>query len=483
MDKYFAAYFDRDGKDIVSGVKRAISDYGMDRLMSGSVLVGLSGGADSVMLLIALLYLSEGLGFSMVAVHVNHMIRGKEADRDEEFSRALCERIGVEFISRRINVPKLAKDSSLGLEEAARSARYSTFEEIKQGRNDISAIAVAHNADDNLETVIINIMRGAGTRGASGIPPVRDSIIRPLIYIKKARIVEALSEMGVQFVTDSTNNSDDYTRNIVRHKIIPTLDLISSDPSRAAARMSMNLREDDDCLEDLASEFVKKYENKAVFADALRTLHPAILFRVLLRYAKGAGTRIERVHVNSIRELLLRGGDFSVSVIGGFFRCASGLCGFFGSGCDEVLPPVFDIPVKVGENVLTEYGAVFEIFENCQDFSANVYNISTQADIGSAIIIGDLRLRSRADGDRIYYGGMTRRLKRLFSDEGIPESCRDRIPLLADDKGVVWVPGFGARDDGGKGHLYVRISLTGDADNAFLLPVRKRKIKKGKKVT
>ena len=482
MDKrIFDLFSEKSG--VLPLIEKCVSEYSMkERLLRGT-LVGLSGGADSVMLLLYLTYLRAKKDFPLLAVHVNHGIRGEEADRDERFSRDFSKALGVEFVSVRVDVPSLARERGIGLEEAARNARYSIFSDIISGRNDISTIAVAHNADDNFETVLMNMLRGAGTRGLSGTPPVRDNIVRPLIYLRKPEIASALLENGFEFVTDSTNESDDYTRNYIRHNIVPSFDLLTDSLSSSVARLSKNLREDDDCLFGLATAFCEKYSNGCIPQDALKELHPSLFFRALSIYASDAlGASIERVHAEAIRECLMRGGDFSISVSGATFVMSSGFGGFYTDV--PCFDREFEFGLQMGENGIPEYGAVVEITDNKNKFSTNVYNKSTQADLTSAIIVGDLFVRNKKDGDAYFFGGMTHKLKKMFNDRKIPLKDRARIPVLCDAKGVVWVPGFGVRDDGGKGALYIRISETDVTDQTFLLPERKgRNNKERQKVT
>ena len=200
-DKLFAS---ECGREIYSGALSAISDFSMKPLIKGGTVLGFSGGADSVMLLLFLIkYRSEIGDFPIVAVHINHGIRGKEADEDEEFSRCLCQALNIPFVSRSYDVPKIAAERGIGLEEAARDLRYAAFREILHEKN-YTSICVAHNATDNLETIILNMMRGSGTHGLSGISPVRDSILRPLIYSSKSLISSALTEAGISYKIDSS---------------------------------------------------------------------------------------------------------------------------------------------------------------------------------------------------------------------------------------------------------------------------------------
>ena len=190
-------------------VKRTISDYMM--LETGeNVLVALSGGADSAALLLSL----RELGYSVRAFHLNHCLRGAESDRDEAFCRRLCEKLGVELTVERVDIAAAAGDSAV--EETARRIRYARLEHAAHG----AKIAVAHNADDNLETMLFHLVRGTGAKGLTGIPPVRGRIIRPLIEVERREIEAFLRERGQDFVTDSTNADTVYTRNRLRQEVV-----------------------------------------------------------------------------------------------------------------------------------------------------------------------------------------------------------------------------------------------------------------------
>jgi len=193
-------------------VKRTISDYMMLET-SENVLVALSGGADSTALLLSL----RELGYPVRAFHLNHCLRGAESDRDEAFCRRLCEKLGVELTVERVDIAAAAGDSAV--EETARRIRYARLEHAAHG----AKIAVAHNADDNLETMLFHLVRGTGAKGLTGIPPVRGRIIRPLIAVERSEIEAFLRERGQDFVTDSTNADTVYTRNRLRQEVVPVL--------------------------------------------------------------------------------------------------------------------------------------------------------------------------------------------------------------------------------------------------------------------
>ena len=244
MDKKIKALFSgKAGESLYAKILSTVKEHGMDTLMRRGVLVGFSGGADSVMLMSFLHeYIRRtGEDFKVLAVHVNHMIRGAEADRDEAFSRAVSEGLGFEFMSRSFDVPALSRDSGKGCEETAHDVRYGAFADIISGRNDVFAVATAHNLTDNAETVIFNIARGSGAKGAAGIAPVKENIIRPLIGITKDEIRELLASAGIEFMIDSTNDSTDYSRNYIRHELLPRLSRINPRFEEAFGAFSASL--------------------------------------------------------------------------------------------------------------------------------------------------------------------------------------------------------------------------------------------------
>ena len=270
------------GESVSVAIERAISEHNMLEKIKQGVLVGLSGGADSVMLLIYLVELKKRIGdFPILAVHINHMIRGEEADRDELFSQKLSNKIGVQFVSLKIDVPKIAREESISLEEAARNARYLEFQKIINSRNDISYIALAHNATDNMETVLFNVLRGSGSRGAAGIPPVRENIVRPLILVSKKDIIWMLDDAGVEYMTDSTNLLNDYSRNYIRNNILPHIHHLTSDPERSFSRLSRNLRCDDEYIIEQAEAFLGGRDR--VGTSELASLHRSLLHREIGR--------------------------------------------------------------------------------------------------------------------------------------------------------------------------------------------------------
>ncbi|MBR2876507.1 MAG: tRNA lysidine(34) synthetase TilS, partial [Clostridia bacterium] len=236
--------------------KKAIEKYGM--LKNGSkIIVGLSGGADSVCLLHFLHSVKDEYNLTICAAHVNHGIRGEEAVSDSEFAREMANSLNIEFKLSEVDCIEEAELHNETVEEAGRRLRYEFFDSLRTQESDV--IATAHNCNDNAETVIFNVSRGSALNGAKGIPPKRDDrIIRPLIFCTRAEIEGYCEENNLSYVTDSTNLSDDYTRNRIRHIIIPELEKINPQAVTAFSRFTEGVRSDCDYLDSVALEAYTK---------------------------------------------------------------------------------------------------------------------------------------------------------------------------------------------------------------------------------
>lgn len=462
--------FDSDaGKAVYQKALLAIRDFEMTDSLKNGVLVGFSGGADSVMLLCVLCkYAMDKEPIKIVAVHVNHKIRGEEADSDEEFSRKFAEGLGVEFISVKKDIPALSRECKLGIEETARNFRYSAFDDIIRGRNDISSICIAHNATDNLETVIFNMMRGTGLKGLSGITPTRDNILRPLFYATSDEIRNALSESCIKYVIDSTNLKTDYSRNYIRHEILPRLKRLAISPEDSAIRMSKIIREDNSFLEKSATDFLSLYKPPyRIAVSELRTLHPALLSRVISRMIESSSGNVATyTQISEIKELISKD-NFAFDVIGDVsFVCERGIC--FVNTKDTCKAETFNQKLNMGVNKIQGLDGVIILSEEpIKKSFSNVYKISIQQIINFDIIKGELFVRSKIDGDKYTFGGITRKLKKIFNDKKIPPSQRNTIPVIYDEKGILTVMGLTARDDENKvmsKSLYVAIAYEKELD-------------------
>lgn len=276
------------------------------------VIVGLSGGADSVCLLKLLKEYKKQQEFQLYAVHVNHHIRGEEAVRDEEFSKAVCKKLEVPFTVFHYDVPQIAKEEKLSLEEAGRNVRREAFEKAMKnikvsGRK---MIALAHHENDNAETVLHNLMRGSGAAGLGGIRPVsgeKDSYIRPLLFVKRAEIEKYLKGQGISWVTDSTNEETEYTRNKIRHQIIPVMEEINPQAVSCIGRAAENMWKIEEYLQEQTDILYRKYVKKTgdTFCIAKECfsekeiMQSYLIMRVLEQASKGK-KNITATHIEAV---------------------------------------------------------------------------------------------------------------------------------------------------------------------------------------
>ncbi|MBR4282288.1 MAG: tRNA lysidine(34) synthetase TilS, partial [Clostridia bacterium] len=248
---------------------------------NSKVLVALSGGADSVLMLRLLCRYREDFGLNIRAAHLNHCLRGDESLRDENFVKSLCDELNIPLEIKRVDIHAECKKSGEGCEECGRRIRYEFFNSIIDSD---TLIATAHNLDDKVETLIMNIIRGTTLNGICSISPKRDNIIRPLIEISKNDILSYCKEMGYAYVTDSSNLTDIYRRNQIRHNILPYFKETNPSFDRSVSRMFESVETDNEFLLSLSKENFEKCKigENIYSVDALKNLHPAILNRVLV---------------------------------------------------------------------------------------------------------------------------------------------------------------------------------------------------------
>lgn len=416
------------------------------------ILLGLSGGADSSALLIMLAEYAKQVGSRIYAAHLNHGIRGDEADRDEQFCKELCSRVGVEFFSKKLDIPSIASASGESVETAARNARYDFFYKIMKEMG-IKILATAHNADDNLETLLFNIARGTGLGGLCGIPesrPIGDCVvIRPILTMEKEKIISFCENNGLSFVTDSTNADNEYTRNKIRNRIIPILKEINPSAVRNASRMTGSLKDDSLCLQSMADWFVEELGgNYSIELEKLCGSPSSIVNRALIRlYDEITGGRsLEATHINAIKELAKKGiPHSSISLPNGIEARVENckLC-FTVKSKEDFSFDGFNILLGDGKNEIENAGV--EIFLNDLNYSKNIYKKSILLSIESDTIDGALVARNRAPGDKILLGGMHKSVKKLYNEKKIPLELRNRIPIICDKSGIIAIPFIGIRD-------------------------------------
>lgn len=436
------------------------------------VLVGYSGGADSSAMLSLLKPICDERGIYLHAMHIHHGIRGEEADRDAHFCENFCKKLGVDFTLVCADIPRLAKESGRGVEETAREFRYDAF--IKKVRSDtrLSCIATAHNANDNAETVIFNLARGSGIKGVSGIAPIREldgiSVIRPLLYASKRDIVGYCEQNGIEYIFDSTNDDTAYTRNYIRHEIVPHLERLNPSFLSAATRMAENLRADAQCLDAMAERFVAdNVHDGKIDVAVLAGVDKAIASRaVYAMFACVSDKTPERVHIDAVLELVkaYREGA-SLSLAHKARAVFEGGRLYFTADVQESVRE-FEYVLCEGLNQFDTFAVVVggdnisrEDLQKYNETLENIYKLSIHTKISFDKINHTLLVRSRRDGDAYVFGGMTRKLKKLYNDRAYSAKKRAKTPIFSDGQGIVWVPGFPVADrvrpmDGGVDIIY-----------------------------
>lgn len=374
-----------------------------------SVTVAFSGGPDSVALLFALYLLKEKLGIHLSAAHFNHLYRGEEGYRDENHVRDFCERFEIPLTVGRGEVIVGKK----GLEAAARDARYAFLRGLP------GKIATAHTADDNAETVLLHLVRGTGLKGLGGIPPVNGNVIRPLLSVTQQEVEDFCAEWSLDYVTDSTNPTDKFLRNRLRHHVLPLLRQENPQFAVNASAMALRLRQDEDCLSQLSAM-------ETMDVARLREMHPALRSRCLESFLKRSGVREpEASHIAQTESLVYSPKPSAFARFPGNVTIGRNYGRLEVRREGETLPSV---ELEVPGSVL--WGD---------------YRITASLD-GEGMPVyptGPITVRSRQTGDEIRLSGGSKSLKKLFIDRKIPAAQRDRIPVLCDETGILAVEQIG----------------------------------------
>lgn len=411
-----------------------------------TVLIALSGGADSVFLTHFLLDIREEYALTLKAAHIEHGIRGEESAADCEFVERLCRENGIECHTLHINAPAEAKDADMSVEEYSRHRRYEFFDTIECDK-----IATAHTLSDNIETLLFRLARGASIRGLQGIPAKRGKIIRPLLDITGDEIRAYLDENGIPYRIDSTNADNTYSRNRIRNEIVPLLKDLNFDLEASVARFIESVREDSNYIETEAQKaFDEVYTLNALDIQKLKGRHVSIIKRVLIQYFSLNGVGLNEYRLKEIIKLLeapsktqLSGDIFAVS--------------------NKQILRIADMG-KSGENrefFFTEETYSKEDFLNKYELSNKRFDFYCDCDK----IVGSVRVRSRREGDRISPANRNcaKSLKKLYNELGIPAESRGDIPVIEDDNGVIGVYGYCVddrvkADSNTKNYLVVNVS-------------------------
>lgn len=408
-------------------------------LMPGDrVLCALSGGADSVCLLH---YLASRTDISVVAAHFNHHLRAAESDRDEAFVKELCGRMNIKCLTADGDVAAYAAENGLGIEEAARKKRYAFLRSAALSEG-CRVIATAHNAQDNAETIIMNLARGAGLKGLCGIPPVRGNVIRPLLETSRTEIESYLEQNGLEHVEDSTNRSDDYSRNRVRHHVLPVLESINPAYAAGIAENAESLREDEEYLDSLARDFIsRRGQGKSVPVSELLELPGPVASRVIRLMHNG---RLGAGHVRSILNICRMRSAHAYADVPGMRVSREFDRLIFGQ--DEFIC-MAEREIKPGEELyIPERG--LKISCRSKTNIAEIHKSLTTFVFKNENICGRMSIASRRQGSMIALEGRgcTKSLKKIYSEAKLSLSDRATRPVIYDEQGPIAVYGFGVAE-------------------------------------
>ena len=425
-------------------ISQTIEKYSM--LANGdTVLVALSGGADSVLLTEYLLSVKEKFNLTIIAAHVEHGIRGADSLADCCFCENYCNDKDIRLFTKHINAPKEAESKGVGIEEYSRQARYDFFNSIKCDK-----IATAHNLSDNAETLLFRLTRGTSLRGACAIPPVRGKIIRPLINVTSTEIRNYLDDNGIAYCVDRTNFENDYARNKIRNIIIPELKKINPAFEFNVSNFISSAADDEAYLDGIASEiFDLVCKNNEIDCDNLNQYDLSIIRRVIAKWLNNNKLNVNTYILSKTVFLLNKSSSFTVAK-GVNVASAGGKLKLFKTEKRDKFKFIVDKKIIHVKEFLT----ICEFNSKCFDFYCDCDKI-----------IGSVKVRSRIAGDAIAPKGRncTKSLKKFYNELHIPAEKRAKVPVVADEHGVIGICGYAVSQ---------RVAVDGNTQNVLILNIR-----------
>lgn len=414
------------------------------------IVIGISGGPDSICLLHILNRLKDKLNIELYAAHLNHQIRGIEAQKDALYVSNMCEKMGITCFLKSIDVPKYCEENRLSIEEGARKLRYEMFNEIKQ-KTKSNKIAIGHNLNDQAETVLMRIMRGTGLQGLRGIEYMRENgIIRPLLDIERKEIEQYCEEFNLNPRIDKSNLENIYTRNKIRLELIPyMMDNFNSNLIESIVRMSNNLKSDSEYIE---GEAEYKFKNICqVTSDTVNIkindfikLHNAIKVRVLrkgIKHILGDTNFIDQKHIEDIMKFE------NESKINKMLTLPRGVFvyrkqEYLTLTTKEIINEEIDFLYNLPTNGIVKIKEINTMIET-QTMTINIYKNGKNDKMSKGFdlnkIKGGMIIRSRQQGDKIKLAGGTKKVKDLFIDLKIPREERCKVPVIVDEQGILQV--------------------------------------------
>lgn len=397
-------------------VLKTVKKYNM--LSKGDrVLIGVSGGADSIALLEFFVSVKEKYDLDICVAHIEHGIRGEDSVNDAEFVENYCKKLGVNFYLKTIDAPNLAKKAKMGVEEYSRMARYDFFNTIECDK-----IATAHNLTDNIETLLFRLARGTGLKGACSIPAVRGKIIRPFIEVSSGEIRKWCNNNNIPYRVDCTNSDSAYSRNLIRLEILPLFEKLNANYQDNIENFISDVNEDYAFIDDyVKSIYPKIVKNNEIDLLKLNELDLSIKKRILIMFFDENGYSLNRIHLQSVIDITLK------------------------SGKSQIKENVFAISAK-GKIRL----AKFNDFNKKDEFVTKILNIDEFKDKNIDFycdcdkIVGNIIIRAKQAGDRIKPAGrnVSKTLKKLLNESAYPIEKRDKKIVVCDDLGIVGVIGL-----------------------------------------
>lgn len=420
-------------------VEKVIKNIKKKNLISKNdrLVLGCSGGPDSIFLLEVLLKLKDEFNLTLTLVHINHMFRGKDADRDENFVRSLGKKYNLQVFVKRKSMENEAKSKKITLEEAGREIRYSFFDEIfdkVQG----TKIALAHNLDDQIETFLFRLIRGSSLEGLEGISEERDKFIRPINEVYKNDIMKYLDENNIPYMIDKTNLENDYTRNSIRLDLIPFIEKRYNPRFKEKIKEFINeVREVNEIIEPEYSNYIS--DNTINVEKILEEKSDYIKGKIINHYLNINGISTSRRKIQGIINILDLGGTKKIKLDKDYTMVKEYAKIFLVKG-DKTQETFQEIKLTIPNEVAFGNYIISASKENINN------NIKEEKDEffvnikeGESLII-----RSRRAGDRILSIGMEnyKKIKNIMIDSKIPKEERDGIPIITYKDEIVWIAGI-----------------------------------------
>lgn len=458
--------------DLLNKAAAAVKKYSM---LSGGekILIGLSGGPDSVCLFHVLNNMKDKFALDLNAIYVDHGLRPGETDMEIAFCKKLCENLNIPFVAKSIDVKTYTREQKMNMQEAARQLRYKIFDEVSYEIN-ARKIALGHTADDQAETLLMRIFRGSGPTGLSGIPPVRKNIIRPLIEIERKEIARFLDDLKIDFITDSSNTKKDYLRNKIRLSLIPMLKELNPDITKTLSKTASIFRDEEKYFEILVTKTLMKLISRKtdsrveLFLIPFEIMDKAIIRRVLRRVIDETGglRGISFIHIEDIIDLIKNGRPGDRIYLPGGIRVIKEYSTLNLTSEPTVTLNTYNLTVP-GETVLKEAGVLIKASVTEAPFEASASGPQAYSALFDADkLLLPLIARPRKNGDFFFPLGFGKRkkLQDFFVDEKVPRDERGRIPLITSGEDIIWVLGYRGDE---------RFKITEGTKKAIKLEVKK----------